>query len=168
MVRARLRPGGQAVRLELEPFEVELLRALAPGLRQLLEDPDPDDPAVARLFPATIADDDEADAELRRLIFDDLLEERLAGLAALEEILDRGVAHRSRLRVDLVEDEPALVLGVLNDVRLTLGARIGIEQLDRDEIDVDHPAAATVAMMDHLGWFQEQLLSVVDPPSVGS
>jgi hypothetical protein len=52
-------------------------------------------------------------------------------------------------------------------VRLTLGARIGIEHLDRDEIGADHPAAPTLAVMNHLAWIQEEILRVVDPPSVG-
>lgn len=163
---ARVRQEGDRVRFELEDFEVELLRSLPTGLRSLLENPDTNDPVVARLFPACVAEDDRADAEVRRLIFDDLLRERLTGLDALVAILDRGTTRWGRLRVDLVEDEPALVLGVLNDLRLTLGARIGVEHLDRDEVDATHPAAPTLAVMDHLALLQEQLLRVIDPVSV--
>lgn len=154
------------MRVELEDFEVDLLRSLPGGLRALLDERDHDDPAMARLFPTAVVDDDDADDELRRFIFEDLLEARLDALAEVEAILDRGVERRGKLRIDLVEDEPALVLGVLNDIRLTLGARIGMEHLDRDEIDLHHPAAATLAVMDHLGWFQEQLLRAIDPVSV--
>lgn len=167
MARTRIRPEGEGVRMELEDFEAELLRSLPAGVRTLLEDPDPADPAVARLFPTCVPDDDTLDTEVRRLIFDDLLRDRLEALDALVAILERGSIHRGRLRVDLVDDEPALVLGVLNDVRLTLGARVGIDRLDRDEIDVDHPAAPTLAVIDHLAWIQEQLLRAIDPSSVG-
>lgn len=153
------------VRLELDPFELELLRSLPAGLKALLEAPDPADPAIARLFPACVVADDQADVELRRLIFDDLLRDRLEGLQALNAILDRAERRRGRYRIELVEDEPALVLGVLNDVRLTLGARLGIEHLERADVHVDHPAAATLAVMDHLAWIQEELLRVIDPPS---
>lgn len=163
----RVRREGDAVRVELEDFEVELLRQLPEGLRALLSDAEPDDPAIARLFPATVWADDDADAELRRLIYDDLLAARLDALDDIGAILDRGTERRGRLRVDLVEDEPALFLGVLNDIRLTLGARVGIEHLDRDRIDESHPAVPTLAVMDHLAWLQEQLLRVIDPASVG-
>lgn len=162
---ARARRVGDVVRLELEEFEVELLRTLPAGLRTLLADPDTSDPVVARLFSPCVAGDQEIDLEVRRLIFEDLLRERLAGLEALAEILDRGVTRRGRFRVDLVADEPELVLGVLNDLRLTLGARIGIEHLDRDNLPSQHPVLPTLAVMDHLGWLQEQLLRVIDSPS---
>ncbi len=164
---ARARRIGDAVRLELEEFEVELLRALPAGLGALLADPHTDDPVVSRLFPACVAGDRDTDLEVRRLIFEDLLRERLAGLEALSAILDRGVTRRGRLRVELVAEEPELVLGVLNDLRLMLGARIGIEHLDRDDLPSHHPALPTLAVMDHLGWLQEQLLRVLDSASVG-
>ena len=152
--------------MELEDFELELLRSLRTGLRALLDDPTPQDPVVQRLFPVAVVGDDAADAELRRLLWDDLLRDRLHGLDAVAAILARGQKHRGRFRVDLEEDEPTLVLGVLNDIRLTLGARLGIEHLDRDEVDEQHPAAPTLAVMDHLAWLQEDLLRVLDPPSV--
>ncbi|HEX9888563.1 MAG TPA: DUF2017 family protein, partial [Nitriliruptorales bacterium] len=52
------------------------------------------------------------------------------------------------------------------DLRLALGARVGIAHLDRDELDEDHPAAWSVAVMDHFAWLQEQLILVLDPPAV--
>jgi hypothetical protein len=152
--------------LTLERVEARLLRDLPGQLRTLIEDPDPDDPAVARLFPTAVAGDDEADAEVRRLIFDDLLRERLDALEEVSEVLASGTSTRwGRVEVELTGEQPHLVLGVLNDIRLTLGARVGIERLDREEVDRDHPAAATVAVIDHLAWIQEVLLRVVDPPS---
>ncbi len=163
---ARARRIGDTVRLELEEFEVELLRTLPAGLRALLGAADTTDPVVARLFPACVAGDQETDLEVRRLIFDDLLRERLSGLEALGEILDRGVTRRGRFRVELVAEEPELVLGVLNDLRLMLGARMGIEHLDRDNLPSDHPVLPTLAVMDHLGWLQEQLLRSLDSASV--
>lgn len=163
----RARRDGDTVRIDLEAFERELLTQLRDGLKQLLENPDRDDPAVQRLFPVAVPDDEEADAELRRLIYDDLLRDRLDALDELVTILDRGEKHRAgRLRVVLHDDEPALMLGVLNDLRLTLGSRIGIEHLDRDEVDAEHPAARSLAIMDHLAWLQELLLRAFDPPSV--
>lgn len=162
----RVRRSGEHVRLDLEDFELELLRTLPEGVRSLLVEEDHEDPAFVRLFPTCVPDDQDTDAQVRRLIHDDVLRERLEGLDEVADILDRAEAHRGRHRIDLDEDEAALFLGVLNDVRLTLGARIGMEHLDRDDIGPEHPAAPTVAVMDHLAWIQESILHVVDPPSV--
>jgi hypothetical protein len=160
--QAERREGG--ISLTLERFEFELLESLPTAIRRLVEDPDPDDVAFARLFPTCVPDDDEEDAEVRRLIFDDLLAARLEAVDEVAAILERNERGRRGTRViDLDDEESGLVLGVVNDVRLTLGARVGIERLDRDEVDADHPAAPTLAVMDHLAWIQEELLAALDP-----
>jgi hypothetical protein len=157
---------GDRIRMQLEPIEVELLRDTRDGVRAALAGGDLTDPIIRRLFPRTLVGDEHADAELRRLLHDDLLAARLAGLDALVEVLDRGTPHRGHLRVDLEEDEPALVLGVLNDLRLAIGARVGIEDLDRRSLAEDDPVTYRLAVMDHLAGMQEQLLAILDPPSV--
>ena len=157
---------GDRIRAELEPFEVELIRQLRDSVRASVAGQGADDPAVARLFPATVSGDDEADDELRRLIRDDLVQSKLSGLDAIVDLLEDAKPHRGRLRLELEPEDAMLVLGVLNDLRLALGARLGIEEVDRDSIADDDPRVRTIAIMDHLGWLQEQLLAVVDPESV--
>ncbi len=154
---------GDRIRAEFAPEEVELLRHLQEGVRSALAGNDPSDAVQARLFPAAVTGDARADEELRAMLRDDLLASRQAGLDALVAILDRCEPHRGRLRVELTADEPMLVLGVLNDVRLAIGARVGIEELERDEVAADDPAAYRLAIMDYLGWWQEQLLELLDP-----
>lgn len=166
------------VRWTLEAWEPPLLRELRDDLRLLLTTGDPDDPAFRRFHPPTVSGDDEADAELRALMHDDLLAGRLAGLDALVDVLDRAQPAapaggrdvdppaRPRMRVELVDDEPVLVLGVMNDVRLALGARLDVGQIDRDAIDEDDPRLPTLALMDHLAFLQEALLAVLDPSSL--
>jgi hypothetical protein len=149
---SRMRRRGDRIRWELEPFEVDLLARLRAGLVRTLSDPDPQDPGIARLFPSAVHGDDEADAELRGLIRDDLERGKRAGLDALGEILEG--------------EEPNLVLGVLNDVRLTLAARIRVEEIDRETLGEHAPEAQVLAVVDHLAWYQEQLLAIVDPVSV--
>jgi hypothetical protein len=127
---------------------------------------DPRDAAVQRLFPRTVLGDEEADAELRGLIHDDLAGVKRAGLDALSELLDGGTSRGQVLRVELTPDDTLLVLGVLNDLRLAIGARVGIEDLDRDDVDPDSALGYRLAVMDHLGLWQELLLAIVDPPSV--
>lgn len=157
---------GDEVLLRLEPFEAELLRSLPAALRSILDEPDPDDPVVARLFPACVLGDDEVDAEVRELIHEDVLRSRLEALDTFVEVLERGERRRGQVVLRLVEDEPSMVLGVLNDVRITLGERVGIGGIDRDQVDRDHPAAQTIAVMDHLAWVQEEILRAIDAPSV--
>jgi hypothetical protein len=172
-VSAAFRRAGDRVRMELEPFEVLLLRSTRDGVRDALLSGEADDPILRRLFPPAVSGDDDADAELRGLLHDDLLGSRLAGLDAIVEILDRGRDHRGRRRVDLIDDEPQLVLGVLNDLRLAIGARVGVERLDPEELlrlrrsaAEDDPVVYRLAVMDHLGGLQEQLLAILDPESV--
>jgi hypothetical protein len=157
---------GDRIRLQLEPPETELLRSLHEGLVATLEDPTASDPVIDRLFPSTVVGDDEADAEVRMLLRDELLEQRRSGLAALVRLLDEGSVVRGRTRLDLAEDDAALVLGVLNDLRLAIGARIDVEHLDRGTLTDDDPVVSNLAVMDHLGWMQEQLLGALDPGSV--
>jgi hypothetical protein len=165
-VTRTFRRHGDRIRMQLEPIEVELLRTTRDGVRAAVASGDTTDPIVQRLFPRALAGDDDADGELRRLLHDDLLASRLTGLDALVEVLDRGRPHRGLLRVDLQDDEPLLVLGVLNDLRLAIGARVGIEDLDRTELTEDDPVTYRLAVMDHLAGMQEQLLAILDPPSV--
>lgn len=156
---------GDGVRMQLEDVEVELLETLQTALRTALEAGDPHDPIVRRLFPATVSGDEEADADLRGMIHEDLLRQRLSGLDELVGLLGRGARRGATVRVDLEEDEPLLVLGVLNDLRLAIGAQIDVEHLDREQLDPQGTTAYRVAVMDHLAWLQEQLLRVLDPAS---
>ncbi|MFP4149396.1 MAG: DUF2017 family protein [Nitriliruptoraceae bacterium] len=157
-----------AIRWTLHPREVVLLRQLVEDLRRALR-PDPAEPAPAasdpvrtRLFPPAVLGDHEADAEVRDLIAEALLEDRLVALEEVVGLLDRGQLKRGRQVTDLREDEPLRVLTVLNDVRLAIGARIDVEALDRDRVTEDDEVAVPLAVMDHLGWWQEQLLAILD------
>ena len=145
-----------------------LVRELREVLLRALEEPDVADPALARLFPSAVTGDAEADAELRGMLFDTLLERRTRGLEALGQLLDRGEEKRGVLRVRLTPPDAELVLSVLNDIRLLLGARIGIDDVDREALAADDERWPVLAMMDELGWLQEQLIQLIagpfDPP----
>lgn len=160
-------PGSSGVRMHLEPAEVNLLRQLVDALTTTLDTEDADDPVLERLFPTAVDGDSQADVELRRLLRDDLMERRREGIEALGGILDRARrVRRGAVEVELEDEEPHLVLGVLNDLRLAIGARIGIDQLDRAALEHDDETTYRVRVMDHLGWLQEQLLEVIDPEAV--
>lgn len=151
------------IRMRLEAREVALLRRMRDELHGVLLEVPGDDPVRARLFPPAVTGDDEADTEVRGMIHDELLESRLAALDDLVGYLDRGQQRRGRVVVDLVEEEPAVVLGVLNDVRLALGARVGFDTVQARE-DLDDPSLqASLAVMDWFAMWQEQLLVAMDP-----
>ena len=136
-------------RLRLSRQERELLRTLPRELGSLLAS-DPADPALRRLFPPAYPDDDEGEAEYRRLMDGELLEGRRAALRVLEETADR-----ERLR----EDELEAWLGAVNDLRLVLGTRLGVtEELYERELDPRDPRAPELAVYTYLTWLQEQLV----------
>lgn len=158
---------GERIEMRLDEVEVDLLRRLQGSLRELLESGHADDPVMRRLFPATVRGDEEADAELRGMIHDDLLRDRLAGLDELTALLERGRSRGRRWVVDdLDEAEAVLVLGVLNDIRLAIGAQVGIEHLDVEHLDPEDPVTYRLAVMGHFAGLQSALLEVLDPPSV--
>lgn len=154
--------GDGRVVAELSGDDVDLLRALREDLHTLVTgEHDPDDPVVSRLFPPRVGDD--VDEETVDALHTALLESRLAGLDAVVDVLDRARVVRRRHRLELVDDEPALFLGVLNDLRLALGARIGVETLDPDEVGEDADVLHVVIVMDHLGMWVDDLVAAIDP-----
>ncbi|MFT5222105.1 MAG: hypothetical protein ACI867_000402 [Glaciecola sp.] len=152
------------IRADFETFEIDLLIDLRDGIREALEHPNMGDPAMQRLFPPAITDDDVEDAAVRLQFHDSLLESRLLGLDALADIFARAEPRRGgKHRVVLVEDEAPLFLGVINDLRLALAARIGIEHVKRRDLEDDDPRAGGIVVLDHLAWLQEQLVRLLDP-----
>lgn len=146
-VRAR---GGDEVRVRLDADERGLLSDLVGQLLGLLERGDESDPALARLLPAAYRDDDEAAAEFRRFTADDLTRRKvengravLASLDVPETGLDRA-AQQSWLRT-------------LNDLRLTLGERLGVTVEGVTPSD-DPQLRAMGHVFDWLGYLQEALL----------
>ncbi|WP_396599925.1 DUF2017 domain-containing protein [Frigoribacterium sp. R86507] len=142
--------GGDEIRVRLDADERALLTDLVGQLVSLLENGDEGDPALARLLPAAYRDDAEAAAEFRRFTADDLTRRKLengrAVLAVLGEpgsTLDR-VAQQSWLRT-------------LNDLRLTLGERLGVTG-DGVPASGDRQLQAMGHVFDWLGYLQEALL----------
>lgn len=107
----------------------------------------PDDPAAARLRVPVYLDDPEANDEWWRLMGFELDEARRADRAVF------GRAVSSVKPVILDDEEANAMLRVLNEARLALGARLGID------IEADHDALSEESrqVMDYLGWVQEEL-----------
>jgi hypothetical protein len=107
-----------------------------------------DDPALARLFPDGYTDDDRASAEFRELVAADLLSERTSRLAACRAELPLGGG-----RFTLDDEAADRWIRVLNDLRLTIGVRIGVTEDD----DLD-PRAESTTLYRWLSVVQELLV----------
>ncbi|WP_044492883.1 DUF2017 family protein [Nesterenkonia massiliensis] len=121
----------------------------------------PEDPVLARLLPEAAEDPQEA-AQLRRLTEASLRESKLADLRTARMLLESDP-------VTLTEEQAPIFGRALNDVRLTLATRLGIE----DEADAEQihqmagtsQAATTEQFMAEVyaftTWLQETLFSAM-------
>ncbi|MDF3292925.1 DUF2017 domain-containing protein [Streptomyces silvisoli] len=186
--------GGAAI--ALDEVEISILRSLAvqflelvgPGPGGSADDSDPlaalladgptqppSDPALARLFPNAYCDPNKASdaaaeaasAEFRRYTENDLRarkrEDALAVVHALDALTpagDRGAV----LRVD--GDQAQRWLGTLNDLRLTIGTRLEVDEDPDSELyrlpDEDPRKPLMMAYM-WLGGLQESLIETLLP-----
>jgi hypothetical protein len=156
------RIGRDRLRVRLTQDEVAVLRGLPDQLRTVLGE-DEDEPVNRRLFPPAYLDvaDVERDSEYRRLMHDDLVEEKLANLDLVTGSLGRGSTTVRRWTVELTDEEAAAWLGVLNDLPLAHGVRLDItEDFDGDVDDAD-PRAPALRLLSYLGWLEEQLLDAL-------
>lgn len=120
----------------------------------------PDDPALARLLPDAYADDDpDASAEFRRYTEGDL---RAGKRHHATVVLTTLPAAKGLVRLD--REQAMAWLGCLNDLRLVLGTRLGVDD-DPDGADPagDDPRAPSLQVYGWLGWLQESLLGCLDP-----
>ena len=143
----RLRNG--AFRINLDPEERELVRRLLSELRSLMLGPN-DNPALARLFPAAyhLPQHAEQNEEFQRLMRDELVASRLAGI----ELVDEALSAKPPLTSGQIE---ALAQG-LNGVRLVLGTVLDIgENDDPATVSDDDPMAGEYHLYSFLSWLLE-------------
>lgn len=143
MTAFRITAGGIAV--EMSPEERMFLGDVLPLLAGI--GAKGADPAADRLMVPVYLNDPEANEEWWRLMGQDLDAARQADRAVFSKM----VSGEAPVVLDL--EEADAVLRVLNEVRLALGARLGIEvAADHDEL-----AEESRQVMDYLGWIQEEL-----------
>lgn len=119
------------IRVQLADSEVSLLAGLIDDFAAMLTEPDPDDPAVQRLFPDGYTDDEAASAEFRDLVQSDLVEGRTGRLEQC-----RAELPDSAGTISLDDEALDRWLRVLNDLRLTLGTRLNVtEEVELDPLD---------------------------------
>ena len=116
----------------------------------------PDDPALRRLFPDAYADDEEAAAEFRRFTERSLRDVKLEHARTVLATLDG-----SGGTVTLSDAEAQAWLGTLNDLRLTLAERIGLDEDNHEafyDLPPEHPAFALFHLYDWFTFLQESLV----------
>jgi hypothetical protein len=127
----KVRRKSDVLRMHLADSESHLLAGLIDDFAVMLAEADRDDPALQRLFPDGYTDDDAASAEYRDLVESDLRSERDGRLQQCRAELPDGSGT-----ISLDGEAADRWLRVLNDLRLTLGTRLGVtEELELDDAD---------------------------------
>lgn len=105
-----------------------------------------EDAAATRLNVPVYLDDPEANAEWWRLMGEDLNAARQSDRTLFKKVIegDKG---------PLTDEEAEAFLRVLNEARLALGARLGLEV----EEDHDQLPEESRQVLDYLGWILEEL-----------
>jgi Domain of unknown function (DUF2017) len=119
---ARRRNGGYVLRIA--PQERALVVRLLDELGELLT-AEVAQPAAARLFPVVHPDDPEGEAEYQRLMRDELIASRLAGIADVKGVLDG-----SAKKVTFSDAQLTSFMQALNGVRLVLGTILDVSEDD--------------------------------------
>ncbi len=148
------------------PEEAALLVQLAGQSAELVDrarrgDEPFTDPAVIRLMPNAYPDDPAASAEFRRFTSEGLAQRKILNARIVVEML-ANADEEDPIVVRLDEAASLAWLRTITDIRLVLGARLGIVQ-DGDEGDIhDDESALLRALFDWLAYLQETLLDALD------
>ena len=155
--RFRRGPGDSLI-LSLAPEEAEFLVLLPVELREVFDGP-LDDPAGKRLFPAAYLDPTEeaAETQWKAMVHPDLMRQRLDALALVATSLERATREGEWMELSLEPDDVQAWLGVLNDVRLVLGTRLGVTE-DDQQITPDDPRAGAYSVYAWLTGLQGDLI----------
>ncbi|MFF1877477.1 DUF2017 domain-containing protein [Leifsonia sp. NPDC058230] len=144
-----------------EPEEVEIVVQLATESGALARSAQEGaelrtDPALIRLLPDAYPDDPAASAEFRRFTTGGLAERKTLNAQLVVESLARPGDAEVEVRLD--EAGATAWLRAITDIRLVLGARLGIVQ-DGDEGEIhDDETALMRAVFDWLAYVQDSLV----------
>jgi Domain of unknown function (DUF2017) len=145
--------------LHLGREERALVLRLLDELRSLLTEPgDPD--LVRRLFPVVHPDDAEREAEYQRLMRDELVASRLAGIETVSAVLGR-----SGRKVTLDEGQMIAFMQAVNGVRLVLGTVLDVtEDDDLEEDDAEANDSPEYHLYGYLSWVLDASVRALSGP----
>ena len=138
--------------------ERQLVTRLLNELGQLLMD-EAGDPRLIRIFPPAyhLADDAEADAEYQRLMREDLVASRLAGIATVNLAMETPGPVSEEVMVSFVQ--------AINGLRLVLGTMLDVvEDHDPDDIDEDDPLVGEHHLYNFLSWLLDWAVRALGEP----
>lgn len=140
--------------------DVQALAAVAAHVRELLQAPPEDNPVTTRLFPRAYSDPTEeaAEREWQAVVHPDLALGKIAALDDVRALFESARAVRGVVQVTLDADREARLLSAVNDIRLALGAALGITA--DSELD-DLPPGDPRALFNWLGAFEEALVELL-------
>lgn len=168
------KPGlGGKLSLKLDPAEHGVLIQLFDQMAELLEVSEGDvaidplakllnmsgsthiseDPALARLFPDGYSDDEHASADFRRFTEQDLRAQKLQALSTVNETLSEWAGKAS-----LTQNQALDWLRALNDLRLVLGTRLEITEVEDREHESDEPG---MQLYNYLTYLQGTLIDAL-------
>ena len=146
-----------------DPREVDGQDAELAALEAMVHGPGadtlPEDPVLARLLPDGYRDDPEAAGEFRKYTEPAL---RSAKHQAAQEMLD--TLPDAGGRIQLTQDQALSWLKALNDVRLTLGVRLGVTEDFEEQwarLKPDDPQWTAYEVYAWLGAVQESLVQAL-------
>ncbi len=172
-------------------FEADLLRSLASQLVELLRNEEaaphgqdpfeammdfsgptaaPEDPVLARLFPAAYPEDEEAAAEFRRFTEATLRDGKAAAACTIIDGLEEAglppQLEEEGLMIDVELDEQTAEIWMrsFTDIRLALATRLGVEEGDEavwDAMPEEDPRAQAHHIYEWVGYLQETLVAAL-------
>jgi len=141
----------------LHVLDAQALVAVAADVRELLQAPPDGNPVAARLFPRAYTDPTEEDAERewQELVHADLALGKLAALDELRSRFERARPAGELVHVAFEADQEERLLLALNDMRLALGAALGVTA----DTDLEHVAPSDPHyLFVWLGAFEQELV----------
>ena len=138
--------------------ERQLVARLLNELSQLLMGGS-DDPRLIRIFPPAyhLANDAEADAEYQRLMRDELVASRLAGITTVNAALDSPAVVGEETMIAFVQ--------AINGLRLVLGTMLDVSEDDGpDDIPDDDPRAGEHHLYNFLSWLLDWAVRALGDP----
>ena len=124
-----------------------------------VHDTPPEDEVLLRLLPNAYADQVDA-SEFRRYTESTLRQKKQAHAMAMRMHIKAAVDGV----IELDHDSANAWLGAMNDVRLTLGVRLKVEENTHQELELlapDDPMRGVYAVYSWLGWLQESLIDAL-------
>ncbi|MBK5330860.1 MAG: DUF2017 family protein [Ilumatobacteraceae bacterium] len=138
--------------------ERQLVARLLTELSQLLMG-ESGDPRLIRIFPPAyhLANDAEADAEYQRLMREDLVASRLAGITTVNAALQEPGPVGEETMIAFIQ--------AINGLRLVLGTMLDVvEDHDPDEVDDDDPLVGEHHLYNFLSWLLDWAVRALAEP----